>query len=36
MNDHEAAHLNEISFYGFNNHLLKKYNYINSFKEFKF
>ena len=36
MNDHEAAHLNEILFYGFNNHLLKKYNYINSFKEFKF
>ena len=36
MNDHEAAHLNNISFYGFNNHLLKKYNYINSFKEFKF
>lgn len=36
INDHEAAHLNEISFYGFNNDMLKKYNYINSFKEFKF
>lgn len=36
MNDQEAAHLNRISFYGYNNNLLKKYNYITSFKEFKF
>jgi phosphoglycolate phosphatase-like HAD superfamily hydrolase len=36
MNDHEAAHLNKILFYGFNNCLLKQFNYINNFKLFKF
>jgi phosphoglycolate phosphatase-like HAD superfamily hydrolase len=36
MNDYEAAHLNEILFYGFNNNLLKQFNYINTFKNFKF
>lgn len=36
MNDYEAAHVNEISFYGYNNQLLKKYNYIHNFKQFKF
>ena len=36
LNDYEAAHVNNISFYGYNNQLLKKHNYINNFKQFKF
>ena len=36
MNDYEAANVNKISFYGYNNQLLRKYNYINNFKQFKF
>ena len=36
MNDYEAADVNKISFYGYNNQLLRKYNYINNFKQFKF
>ena len=35
-NDYEAAHVNEVSFYGYNNPLLKKHNYINNLKQFKF
>ncbi len=31
INDYEAAYINNIKFYGFNNLLLKKFDYIHSF-----
>ena len=34
INDYEAALKNNITFYGYNNHNLKKYNYIENFKDF--
>ena len=34
MTDYNASKINGIKFYGYNNIELKKYNYINSFKEF--
>lgn len=36
FNDFEAASENEILFFGFNNKLLRKYHYIESFKDFIF
>jgi len=34
VNDYEAANVNNIEFYGFNNELLnQKYMYINNYKE---
>jgi len=36
MNDYDAASINSVNFYGFNNELLKNYGtYIKSFKGFK-
>jgi phosphoglycolate phosphatase-like HAD superfamily hydrolase len=34
INDYEAANINEIEFYGYNNHDLMQYQYITKFKEF--
>lgn len=36
FNDYEAANINNITFYGFNNKSLRQYNYIESFKTFNF
>ena len=35
ITDYNAAMKNEIGFYGYNNPVLKKFSYINSFREFK-